>query len=167
MPSMLTCGGAGRARPAQESAAREDDSAAAVQQAAAKKHRVEEEDREQAAQERRDDVALSRAEVIRRLRVLKHPATLFGEDEPQRLARLKVPAAAHTRGALAWRVSALLQHILETGQGRSEPRKEKAKDKERPEGDQGEGHANAEADADGSRLNKFPLVVLKLVSLLG
>eukprot|EP00850_Spirogloea_muscicola_P023701 SM000379S14414 [mRNA] locus=s379:60931:63420:- [translate_table: standard] len=107
---VLTCGGAGRARPAQESAAREDDSAAAVLQAAAKKRRVEEEDREQAAQERRDDVALPRAEVIRRLRVLKHPATLFGEDELQRLARLK---------------------------GRSEPRKEKPKDKERPEGDQG------------------------------
>eukprot|EP00850_Spirogloea_muscicola_P012571 SM000082S22813 [mRNA] locus=s82:52973:56561:- [translate_table: standard] len=116
---------------------------------------VEEEDRVQAAQERRDDVALPRAEVIRRLRVLKHPATLFGEDELQRLARLKVPAEL-TRAALSLACCCVL--AAHPGDG-SEPRKEKAKDKERPEGDQGENLANAEADADGSMVCSNVLLV--------
>lgn len=36
-----------------------------------------------------DDLILPRAEVVRRLRILKHPITLFGEDDDMRLARLK------------------------------------------------------------------------------
>lgn len=40
-------------------------------------------------EEKLDDLVLPRAEVIRRLRYLKHPITLFGEDDDMRLARLK------------------------------------------------------------------------------
>lgn len=36
-----------------------------------------------------DDLSLPRAEVMRRLRILKQPITLFGEDDDMRLARLK------------------------------------------------------------------------------
>lgn len=36
-----------------------------------------------------DELVLPKAEVIRRLRYLKHPITLFGEDDDMRLARLK------------------------------------------------------------------------------
>lgn len=36
-----------------------------------------------------DDLNLPRAEVMRRLRILKQPITLFGEDDDMRLARLK------------------------------------------------------------------------------
>lgn len=43
------------------------------------------------SEERRiDDLILPRQEVIRRLRILKQPITLFGEDDDSRLERLKV-----------------------------------------------------------------------------
>ncbi|XP_008801706.2 pre-mRNA-splicing factor 18-like [Phoenix dactylifera] len=43
------------------------------------------------SEERRiDDLDLPRHEVIRRLRILKQPVTLFGEDDEARLRRLKV-----------------------------------------------------------------------------
>lgn len=41
-------------------------------------------------EQRIDDLVLSRPEVIRHLRVLKQPITLFGEDDDARLERLKV-----------------------------------------------------------------------------
>ncbi|GJP36170.1 hypothetical protein CLOM_g20695 [Closterium sp. NIES-68] len=40
-------------------------------------------------EDRIDSLVLPRAEVIKRLRVLRHPITLFGEDDEARLARLK------------------------------------------------------------------------------
>eukprot|EP00249_Psilotum_nudum_P014556 c24885_g1_i1 orf=148-1386(-) len=40
-------------------------------------------------EEKIDELVLPRAEVVRRLRILKHPITLFGEDDSMRLARLK------------------------------------------------------------------------------
>ncbi|BBN06091.1 pre-mRNA-splicing factor 18 [Marchantia polymorpha subsp. ruderalis] len=36
-----------------------------------------------------DELVLPKSEVIRRLRLLRHPITLFGEDDDQRFARLK------------------------------------------------------------------------------
>lgn len=42
-----------------------------------------------AAEEAIDKLVLPKAEVIRRLRFLKHPVTLFGEDDEERLTRLK------------------------------------------------------------------------------
>lgn len=40
-------------------------------------------------EQRIDDLVIPRPEVIRRLRILKQPITLFGEDDDARLARLK------------------------------------------------------------------------------
>ncbi|KAH9301903.1 hypothetical protein KI387_013486, partial [Taxus chinensis] len=42
-----------------------------------------------AEEQKIDDLVLPRAEVIRRLRFLKQPITLFGEDDDSRLDRLK------------------------------------------------------------------------------
>ncbi|CAA7404129.1 unnamed protein product [Spirodela intermedia] len=41
-------------------------------------------------EQRIDDLVLSKQEVIRRLRILKQPITLFGEDDEARLDRLKL-----------------------------------------------------------------------------
>ncbi|XP_078442050.1 splicing factor Prp18 family protein [Wolffia australiana] len=41
-------------------------------------------------EQRIDDLVLSKQEVIRRLRILKQPITLFGEDDDARLDRLKL-----------------------------------------------------------------------------
>jgi pre-mRNA-splicing factor 18 len=43
------------------------------------------------SEERRiDELDLPRHEVVRRLRVLREPVTLFGEDDDARLARFKL-----------------------------------------------------------------------------
>lgn len=64
----------------------------ADQEAAGRKRKGEEE--EQVPESPRD--SLSREEVIRRLRLLQQPATLFGEDDGSRAIRLRLAAASLT-----------------------------------------------------------------------
>ncbi|CAM6089764.1 unnamed protein product [Calypogeia fissa] len=107
-----------------------------------------------------DEVVLPRAEVIRRLRILKFPITLFGEDDSQRLERLKAllkAGVADTDSELMeGQTNDFLRDMVELRKrekhsGRTEPRKEK-RDKERDkELDDGEkdGGAAGELEQEG------------------
>lgn len=85
-----------------------------------------------------DELELPRAEVIRRLRYLKQPVTLFGEDDDDRLARLKAllkagmtdPDSELMEGQRNDFLVDMAELRKREKHGRLEPRKEKNKEKD-------------------------------------
>ncbi|CAN6199512.1 unnamed protein product [Urochloa humidicola] len=81
--------GAGNPNPSSSTSAASSSAAASVPPALAPKKTTQEE--ALLSEERRiDELDLPRHEVVRRLRVLREPVTLFGEDDDARLARFKL-----------------------------------------------------------------------------
>ncbi|KAJ6828110.1 pre-mRNA-splicing factor 18-like [Iris pallida] len=124
-------------------------------------------------EQRIDDLVIPRPEVIRRLRILKQPITLFGEDDDARLARLK---ATLKSGVLEvdsdmteGQTNDFLRDISDLRKrhksGNSDFLKKRKRDEEegvREEGDGGDddkegmsgdaGSSGAEGDKDGKRM---------------
>ncbi|EFJ34458.1 hypothetical protein SELMODRAFT_405809 [Selaginella moellendorffii] len=100
--------------------------------------------------EKLDDLVLPNAEVIRRLRLLKQPITLFGEDDEMRLERLKVALRAGVTDTdselMEGQRNDFLMDLAELKKREKhglEPRKEKNKEKE--DDDRGDDNAGGEA----------------------
>lgn len=89
-------------------------------------------------EEKIDELVLPRLEVIRRLRYLKHPITLFGEDDEARMARLKAllkagvtdPDSELMEGQRNDFLVDMAELRKREKHGRFEPRKDKNKDSE-------------------------------------
>lgn len=89
-------------------------------------------------EEKIDELELPRVEVIRRLRYLKHPITLFGEDDEARMARLKAllkagvtdPDSELMEGQRNDFLVDMAELRKREKHGRFEPRKDKNKDNE-------------------------------------
>jgi pre-mRNA-splicing factor 18 len=102
-------------------------------------------------EEKIDDMMLPKAEVIRRLRYLKHPITLFGEDDDARQKRLKAllkagitdPDSELMEGQRNDFLVDMAELRKREKHGRLEPRKEKNKEKD------GGGGGVEDGDKDG------------------
>lgn len=96
-----------------------------------------------------DELVLSKDEVIKRLRYLKQPVTLFGEDDDARAARLKalMKTGEIDSELMEGQRNDFLMDMAELRMlqkhGRLEPRKEKTKEKE-PDGDKDGGGGGEE-----------------------
>ncbi|KAJ7532191.1 hypothetical protein O6H91_14G075800 [Diphasiastrum complanatum] len=108
-------------------------------------------------EEKLDDLVLPRAEVIRQLRLLKYPITLFGEDDDARLARLKAllkagitdPDSELMEGQRNDFLRDLSEIKKREKHGRLDARKDKTKDKEALEDGEKDGMAGEREDLGG------------------
>eukprot|EP00271_Cylindrocystis_brebissonii_P014215 TRINITY_DN35499_c0_g1_i1.p1 TRINITY_DN35499_c0_g1~~TRINITY_DN35499_c0_g1_i1.p1 ORF type:complete len:418 (+),score=96.53 TRINITY_DN35499_c0_g1_i1:364-1617(+) len=99
-----------------------------------------------------DQLVLPRAEVVRRLRILKQPVTLFGEDDDLRLTRLKLLMKSGDIDldgeVIEGQQNDFLRDMRNLKQGKVEVRKEKQK-KKPSEKDQTGGDPNATGNGAG------------------
>ncbi|KAL2634373.1 hypothetical protein R1flu_005852 [Riccia fluitans] len=117
-----------------------------------------------------DELVLPRVEVIRRLRLLRQPITLFGEDDDQRLARFKALLKAGVTDTdselMEGQRNDFLRDITELKKrekhGRFETKKDKNKERERERMDEdgkdggaaGEFEMNGEGGSSGMENDK-------------
>lgn len=104
-----------------------------------------------------EELVLPRAEVIRRLRYLKQPITLFGEDDDARVARLKAllkagmtdPDSELMEGQRNDFLVDMAELRKREKHGRLEPRKEKNKEKEGTDDGDRDGGGGGEQNITG------------------
>lgn len=121
-----------------------------------------------------DELDLPRQEVIRRLRLLKQPITLFGEDDPARLDRLKYVLKTGTfevdSDLTEGQTNDFLRDIVELKKrqktGIMNDRKRKSEDLEDDEGDKGDEDLSGEGASSGVDADKdLKLMKAKLEDL--